>query len=215
VRAENRDVIPQAADFLLTEENVHTVIVYGIVKVEEREMLVGSLRTSKFTLDPDQFIKDTFGKNAEGLPFAPVAVSGVRDGLRVEVDGTSGAVRGHYQKKRRLRWASQVGDWYALDRRHQKAAPFSLPARARSAVTRVDFSIPLVIAIDVGRGAHGDAVQSDGALVGVVVGESQPENGPERRVLALSAPGLLHALDRIYGQKALVDEIWASAKAKR
>lgn len=69
VRGENRDIIPQAADFLLTEENVHTAVVYGIVKVEDRETLVGSLRTSKFTLDPDRFIKEAFGKSAEGLYF--------------------------------------------------------------------------------------------------------------------------------------------------
>ena len=70
VRAEDRDVIPQAADFLLTEENVHTVVVYGIVKDDEHEeTLVGSLRTSKFILDPDKFIKDTFGKSVDGIYF--------------------------------------------------------------------------------------------------------------------------------------------------
>ncbi|MEP7358823.1 MAG: bifunctional oligoribonuclease/PAP phosphatase NrnA [Anaerolineales bacterium] len=69
VRAEHRDAIPQAADFLLTEENVHTALVYGIVTGEEEDLLIGSLRTSKLTLDPDAFIKETFGKSASGHYF--------------------------------------------------------------------------------------------------------------------------------------------------
>ncbi|MCL7454435.1 MAG: bifunctional oligoribonuclease/PAP phosphatase NrnA, partial [Anaerolineae bacterium] len=67
LRAEDRDAIPQAADFLLSEENVHTAIVYGIVRGDDgQERLVGSLRTAKFTLDPDGFIKEVFGKGIEG-----------------------------------------------------------------------------------------------------------------------------------------------------
>jgi nanoRNase/pAp phosphatase (c-di-AMP/oligoRNAs hydrolase) len=67
LRAEDRDAIPQAADFLLTEENVHTAIVYGMVSGgEQGERLVGSMRTSKITLDPDDFIKDVFGKDQQG-----------------------------------------------------------------------------------------------------------------------------------------------------
>jgi len=70
LRAEDRDAIPQAADFLLTEENVHTAIVYGIVTGgDEGETVVGSVRTSKITLDPDEFIKDVFGKDAAGHYF--------------------------------------------------------------------------------------------------------------------------------------------------
>jgi nanoRNase/pAp phosphatase (c-di-AMP/oligoRNAs hydrolase) len=70
LRAEDRDAIPQAADFLLTEENVHTAIVYGIVTGEEwDEILVGSMRTSKVTMDPDEFIKEVFGKDAAGHYF--------------------------------------------------------------------------------------------------------------------------------------------------
>jgi nanoRNase/pAp phosphatase (c-di-AMP/oligoRNAs hydrolase) len=66
LRAEDRDSIPQAADLLITEENVHTAIVYGIVYgTDTEEKLSGSLRTSKITLDPDQFIKDVFGKDEE------------------------------------------------------------------------------------------------------------------------------------------------------
>ena len=75
VRAEDRDAIPQAADFLLTEENVHTAIVYGIVTHEGEEMLIGSMRTDKLTLDPDAFIKDTLGKNAAGRYFGGGKIS--------------------------------------------------------------------------------------------------------------------------------------------
>jgi nanoRNase/pAp phosphatase (c-di-AMP/oligoRNAs hydrolase) len=67
LRAEDRDAIPQAADFLLKEDNVHTAIVFGIVKDQNQdEVLTGSLRTTKLTLDPDEFIKSIFGVNAEG-----------------------------------------------------------------------------------------------------------------------------------------------------
>jgi len=73
VRAEDRDAIPQAADFLFTEENVHTAIVYGIV-VSDREgqhceNLAGSLRTTKLTIDPDAFIKEAFGRSDTGQFF--------------------------------------------------------------------------------------------------------------------------------------------------
>lgn len=67
VRSEDRDAIPQAADFLVREDNVHTAIVFGIIKDQnQEEVLTGSLRTTKLTLDPDDFIKNVFGVNSEG-----------------------------------------------------------------------------------------------------------------------------------------------------
>lgn len=71
LRYDDRDAIPQAADFLVTEENVHTAVVYGIVhdEDEELEVVIGSLRTSKMTLDPDEFIKEAFGQDAQGRFF--------------------------------------------------------------------------------------------------------------------------------------------------
>ncbi|MDZ8259189.1 bifunctional oligoribonuclease/PAP phosphatase NrnA [Nostoc sp. ChiQUE01b] len=71
LRYEDRDAIPQAADFLVTEENVHTAVVYGIVHDEddELEIVIGSLRTSKLTLDPDEFIKEAFGQDSTGRFF--------------------------------------------------------------------------------------------------------------------------------------------------
>ncbi len=71
LRYDDRDAIPQAADFLVTEENVHTAVVYGIVhdEDEELEVVIGSLRTSKLTLDPDEFIKEAFGQDSHGRFF--------------------------------------------------------------------------------------------------------------------------------------------------
>ncbi|MEL4894822.1 DHH family phosphoesterase [Crocosphaera sp. Alani8] len=68
LRYEDRDAIPQAADFLVTEENIHTAVVYGIIHDEthEVEVVIGSLRTHKLTLDPDEFIKEALGKNSQG-----------------------------------------------------------------------------------------------------------------------------------------------------
>ncbi len=68
---DDRDAIPQAADFLVTEENVHTAVVYGIVHDEDDavEVAVGSLRTNKLTLDPDEFIKEALGQDAQGRFF--------------------------------------------------------------------------------------------------------------------------------------------------
>jgi nanoRNase/pAp phosphatase (c-di-AMP/oligoRNAs hydrolase) len=66
LRSEDRDAIPQAADFLLTEENVHTAIVYGIIIKGDREMVVGSMRTTKVTLNPDEFLKEALGATETG-----------------------------------------------------------------------------------------------------------------------------------------------------
>lgn len=71
LRYDDRDAIPQAADFLVTEEDIHTAVVYGIVHSEDddKELVIGSLRTTKLTLDPDEFIKETLGKDAQGRFF--------------------------------------------------------------------------------------------------------------------------------------------------
>lgn len=67
LRHADRDAIPQATDFLLSEENVHTAIVYGILVGEgEREIVVGSVRTSRLTLDVDQYLKSALGSDGRG-----------------------------------------------------------------------------------------------------------------------------------------------------
>jgi nanoRNase/pAp phosphatase (c-di-AMP/oligoRNAs hydrolase) len=69
LRWPDRDAIPQAADFLLTEENVHTAIVYGLLGDEKREVISGSLRTLKSTLRVDRFLKDALGDDVRGRPY--------------------------------------------------------------------------------------------------------------------------------------------------
>ncbi|MGH7505555.1 MAG: DHH family phosphoesterase [Longimicrobiales bacterium] len=67
LRPADRDAIPQATDFLLTEENVTTAIVYGILVGEgEREVVVGSIRTSRLTMDVDEFVKAALGSDTRG-----------------------------------------------------------------------------------------------------------------------------------------------------
>lgn len=58
VRSEDRDGIPQAADFLLRRGGTDTVLVFGIV---DGKNIDGSLRTSSEVVDPDSFLKKTFG----------------------------------------------------------------------------------------------------------------------------------------------------------
>ncbi|MBF0423356.1 MAG: DHH family phosphoesterase [Magnetococcales bacterium] len=68
LRAGDRDAIPQAADFLLTEETVHTAIVFGIVThANGEEVISGSLRTTKSALNPDSFLKEGLGRNFNGV----------------------------------------------------------------------------------------------------------------------------------------------------
>lgn len=102
LRYEDRDAIPQAADFLVTEENVHTAVVYGIVhdEDEEREVVIGSLRTSKITLDPDEFIKEAFGQDSQGRFFG--GGRSMAGGFEIPV----GFLSGSYENSdyNRLKW---------------------------------------------------------------------------------------------------------------
>ncbi|MBF0357591.1 MAG: bifunctional oligoribonuclease/PAP phosphatase NrnA [Magnetococcales bacterium] len=67
LRSSDRDAIPQAADFLLTEATVHTAVVYGMVTHSNgSESINGSLRTTEVALGPDSFLKDALGKMENG-----------------------------------------------------------------------------------------------------------------------------------------------------
>ena len=107
VRAEDRDTIPQAADFLLTEENIHTAIVYGIVVgADQQEKLIGSMRTSKTTLDPDEFLKDVFGKDEASHYFG--GGKQLAGGFEIPIGFLSGDSGGEYREQKWQLYDSQI-----------------------------------------------------------------------------------------------------------
>jgi nanoRNase/pAp phosphatase (c-di-AMP/oligoRNAs hydrolase) len=62
VRSEHRDGIPQVAEFLLQREGTETVLAFGIV---DGKIIDGSMRTRSDTINPDAFLKKTFGLDEE------------------------------------------------------------------------------------------------------------------------------------------------------
>ena len=102
VRYSDRDAIPQAADFLLKEENVHTAIVYGLVSgsPDGLEAVIGSLRTTNATLGVDAFLKQALGRDLEGEYYG-----GGRSragGFEIDVGFLSGA--GADAEEREAKW---------------------------------------------------------------------------------------------------------------
>lgn len=102
VRWVDRDAIPQAADFLLTEENVNTVAVYGIIEGEDgREMISGSLRTTNATLGVDSYLKKALGKDLRGKHFG----GGRARAGGFEIDLGFLAASAGDRKEREAKWA--------------------------------------------------------------------------------------------------------------
>ena len=99
LRAEDRDAIPQTADFLVTEENVHTAVVYGVVSgLDLEEVIIGSLRTTKLTLDPDEFIKEAFGRDSSGYFYGGGKSSA--GGFKIPIGFLSGGEEKEYREKK-------------------------------------------------------------------------------------------------------------------
>jgi nanoRNase/pAp phosphatase (c-di-AMP/oligoRNAs hydrolase) len=102
LRWADRDSIPQAADFLLTEDNVHTAVVYGMLSGENgREFVSGSLRTSNSTLGVDAFLKRALGRDARGKPYG----GGRSRSGGFEIDLGFLANRESGRKEREAKWA--------------------------------------------------------------------------------------------------------------
>ena len=62
VRPVDRDVIPQAAELLLSREGTDTVLVYGLV---DEKFIDGSFRTRSETINPDEFVKGFLGASPQ------------------------------------------------------------------------------------------------------------------------------------------------------
>jgi Peptidase S46 len=137
----------------------------------------------------------------------------------------TGTVRGGAVDGVHVHWAVTVGELFAWDRRAQGAAQRALPPRWREALSRVDFSVPLVLQLELATASvheGGPLVGADGPaselVVGVLLGtqgaaladDLLPPRG-DGRAVAITSNGLLHALDRVYDAKHLVDELLSSA----
>ena len=103
---DDRDAIPQAAVFLVTEENVHTAVVYGIVHDEDegKEVVVGSLRKNKITLAPAEFIKEALGKDSHGQFFG--GGRSMAGGFEIPI----GFLSGYYENSDYIRQKWEVFD---------------------------------------------------------------------------------------------------------
>jgi nanoRNase/pAp phosphatase (c-di-AMP/oligoRNAs hydrolase) len=100
LRAEDREAVAHAAEFLLSEENVHTAIVYGIVRADgQEEALVGSVRTSKVTILPEEFIEDLFRKFFKDEDCGDLQL--LEDGFHIPVGFLSGFDNPRYQE---MKW---------------------------------------------------------------------------------------------------------------
>ncbi|WP_041640683.1 DHH family phosphoesterase [Magnetococcus marinus] len=117
IRAEDRDAIPQAAEFLLTEETVHTAIVFGLVTYpDNRESVQGSLRTTKHSLNPDTFLKETLGQSHTGEYYG--GGKAMAGGFEIPLGFLSGADDPElaamkweaYNAKIRKKFFSKIGD---------------------------------------------------------------------------------------------------------
>jgi nanoRNase/pAp phosphatase (c-di-AMP/oligoRNAs hydrolase) len=102
VRWPDRDAIAVAADFLLTEENVRTSVVYGLLELDDgREAISGSLRTLSSTMRVDGFLRAALGDDLRGRPYG-----GGRSragGFEIELGFLKGD--GDDPVQRRLKWA--------------------------------------------------------------------------------------------------------------
>ncbi len=65
VRPQDRDAIGQAADFLMRQDGIKTVLAFGLVD----GFIHGSLRTSDPALDPAVWLREAFGSGPLGTPY--------------------------------------------------------------------------------------------------------------------------------------------------
>jgi nanoRNase/pAp phosphatase (c-di-AMP/oligoRNAs hydrolase) len=100
LRAEDREAVAHAAEFLLSEENVHTAIVYGIVRSDSSgEALEGAVRTSKVTILPQEFIEEMFSRFLKENDCPDYQIT--EDGFHIPVRFLAG---GDHPRFKELKW---------------------------------------------------------------------------------------------------------------
>jgi hypothetical protein len=133
---------------------------------------------------------------------------------------STGVVKGYKEGKRVVGWSTGFGDLYAKNKRNPTKPEYALPKRWTDRMGSVDFSVPFnfVSTNDIIGGNSGSPVwNANGEVVGLIFDgniQSLPNRfgytEKEARAVSVASSGILHALDRIYGAKHVVNELLPS-----
>ena len=132
---------------------------------------------------------------------------------------STGVVKGYVEDGRKVPWRTQYGDLYAKWKRAGGKDPYALPQRWIDKMPVVDFSVTFnfVSTNDIIGGNSGSPVfDRDLRVVGLIFdGNIQSlanrfvYDETQGRAVSVASNGMLHAMDRVYGAKSLVDELLA------
>jgi hypothetical protein len=133
---------------------------------------------------------------------------------------STGVVKGYVEDGKPISWRTQFGDLYRKHKRAGGKDPYALPPRWIEKQGVVDFATTydFVSTNDIIGGNSGSPVfDRDLKLVGLIfdgniqsLGNRFVYDETEGRAVSVASNGMLHALDRVYGAKSLVDELLAN-----
>ena len=132
----------------------------------------------------------------------------------------AGVVKGYEENGKKIAATTTFGDLYRTAKRLDGEPAWALPQRFIDHKAQMDFSVPFnfVTTNDIIGGNSGSPViNAAGQLVGLVF-DGNMQQLPNRfvyrtqqaRAVHVTSNGMLHALDRVYGAKHIVDELLGS-----
>jgi hypothetical protein len=136
---------------------------------------------------------------------------------------STGVVKGYVEDGKPVAWRTAFGDLYRKHKRHGGKEPYHLPQRWADRMSSVDFTVPFnfVSTNDIIGGNSGSPVWNErGQVVGLIF-DGNIQSLPNRflydekqaRAVSVAANGILHALERVYGARHIVDELLPVAAA--
>lgn len=128
-----------------------------------------------------------------------------------------GTVKGYEDGGVVVPWATQIGDLYRKNKRAHNQDPYQLPQRFFDHMGDVDFTVPynFVSTNDIIGGNSGSPIfNQQGELVGIIFDGNLPQlsnrflyRSDTERSVSVHSAGILHVLERIYENDALVKEL--------
>lgn len=130
---------------------------------------------------------------------------------------STGVVKGYREGTKKVSWMTGFGDLYAKNKRNPGKKDYELPKRWHEKMGAVDFSVPFnfVSTNDIIGGNSGSPVWNENGQVVGLIFDGNIQSLPNRfvysetqaRAVSVASNGILHALDRVYGAKHVVDEL--------